>query len=277
MADLPAPVIIVGPSGVGKSVLIKKLQEIFPDKFGFCVSHTTRDPRPGEQDGKDYHFAKHADVEKGIADGLFVEHAHVHGNIYGTSKAAVDAVRSEGKICILDIDVQGSKSIHEQKAWADTRFVFINPPSMEELERRLRGRGTETEEKVLKRLANAKGEVEFSKEVSFFDYNFVLEKMSAVEMPRGVVELLRLLTAWYPCLGELPGDIRVLRHFLEADQSSSGLISRSVISHVFAECGTFSDAELKQLLDPVSNEQDRIEYQKLLAYIFKGIPVQAPA
>lgn len=271
--DLPPPIVIVGPSGVGKSVLIKKLKDIFPDKFGFCVSHTTRDPRPGEQDGKDYHFLAHAEMEKAIAEGSFIEHAHVHGNIYGTSKDAVDAVRKEGKVCILDIDVQGAKSIQEQQAWSDTKFVFINPPSMEELESRLRGRGTETEEKVLKRLANAKGEMEFSKQVSFFDYNFVFERMGPDEMPRGVVELVRLLTTWYPCLGQLPDDLRVLRHFQEADQSSTGLIARSVIAHVLLQCGSFTDAELRQLLDPVSNAQDRVEYQKLLAYLFQGIAV----
>merc|ERR1719203_1201444 len=144
MGPRPVPMIICGPSGVGKSVLIKKLQEIFPNKFGFSVSHTTRDPRPGEQDGKDYHFSTHEVMEKGISEGKFIEHAHVHGNIYGTSKDAVDAVRNEGKICILDIDVQGAKSMNEQK--------------------------------VLKRLANAKGEIEFSKQVDFFDYNFVMER-----------------------------------------------------------------------------------------------------
>merc|ERR1719203_1868018 len=187
MGPRPVPMIICGPSGVGKSVLIKKLQEIFPNKFGFSVSHTTRDPRPGEQDGKDYHFSTHEVMEKGISEGKFIEHAHVHGNIYGTSKDAVDAVRNAGKICVLDIDVQGAKSIHEQKAWSDTKFIFVNPPSMEELERRLRGRGTETEEKVLKRLANATGEIEFSKQVDFFDYSFVMERMGPAEIPKGVV------------------------------------------------------------------------------------------
>lgn len=268
--DRPAPIIICGPSGVGKSVLIKKLQEVFPDKFGFSVSHTTRDPRPGEQDGKDYHFTSYAEMEKAVADGKFVESAQVHGNMYGTSKEAVEAVREQGKICILDIDVQGAKSISEQQAWPGTRFIFIKPPSMEELERRLRGRGTETEEKVKKRLGNAAGEIEFSEKVSFFDHKFILQGMSGVYIPKEVMELFLQLKQWYPSLGELPADLRVLRYFQEADESQCGMISRAAVGHVLAQCGSFSEAELQQLLDPVCKQQDRVEYQKFLAYVFKG-------
>jgi guanylate kinase len=90
--------VVVGPSGVGKSTLIKKLTAEFPSKFGFSVSHTTRDPRPGEQDGVDYHFCSREQMEKDIAAGLFVEHAEVHGNFYGTSVAAVESVMQQGKV-----------------------------------------------------------------------------------------------------------------------------------------------------------------------------------
>lgn len=270
----PAPLVICGPSGVGKSVLIKKLQEVFPEKFGFSVSHTTRGPRPGEEDGKDYHFTDLRRMETAVSEGEFVEHAHVHGNMYGTSKSAVEAVRQEGQVCILDIDVQGAKSIHEQQAWPGTKFVFISPPSLAELERRLRGRGTETEEKVQKRLENAAGEIEFSEQAEFFDHRFVLEGLTeGPSAPKEVVQLLVLLSDWYPALGDLPPHLRVLHNFQEADKSSSGLISRSVVTQVLSQIGNFTEAEIQNLLDEVSTpeQDDSVDYQKFLAYVFKGI------
>jgi len=271
----PAPLIVCGPSGVGKSVLIKKLQETFPNKFGFSVSHTTRGPRPGEENGKDYHFSDLDTMERGVAEGLFIESARVHGNMYGTSKAAVEAVRNAGKVCILDIDVQGAKSIHEQQAWPDTRFIFIKPPSLAELERRLRGRGTETEEKVLKRLGNARGEIEFSERVQFFDHKFVLDGMVGATVPVEVMELLQLFSGWYPSLGPLPPILRVLRQFQAADKSGSGRLPRARVKYVLSQCGNFSEAELDQLVDPAADEgQDTVDFHKFLQLLFKGGPVQ---
>ena len=102
------PVVLCGPSGAGKSTLIDRLRKEFPDDFGFSVSHTTRDPRPGEKDGVDYNFVSKTAMEAEIEEGKFLEHAHVHGNIYGTSFAAVDRVSGANKLCILDIDIQVS-------------------------------------------------------------------------------------------------------------------------------------------------------------------------
>ena len=146
-----------GPSGVGKGTLISMLLEEFGDKVGFSVSHTTRAPREGEVDGVHYHFSTVEKMEEMIAAGEFVEYARVHGNIYGTSKASVEAVAKEGKVCVLDIDVQGAKSVSE--AAIDAYFMFILPPNLEELERRLRGRGTESEKAIQKRLFNASSEL----------------------------------------------------------------------------------------------------------------------
>lgn len=95
-----------GPSGVGKSTLIGMLRKEFPEDYGFSVSHTTRGPRPGEQHSVDYNFVEKAAMEKEIAEGKFLETAHVHGNIYGTSFEAVQRVSANNKICILDIDIQ---------------------------------------------------------------------------------------------------------------------------------------------------------------------------
>lgn len=104
----PICLVVAGPSGVGKGTLIDKLLKEHPNLFGFSVSHTTRAPRPGEVDGKSYHFTTVPEMEAGIAKGLFLEHASVHGNFYGTSFEAVNRVSQAGKICILDIDVQAS-------------------------------------------------------------------------------------------------------------------------------------------------------------------------
>lgn len=160
------PVVMCGPSGVGKGTLINRLMADFPGRFGFSVSHTTRAPRPGEEDGVHYNFVEKADMEADIAAGKFLEYAHVHENIYGTSLAAVEAVAKKGRVCVLDIDVQGAEIV--KKSSLDAVFVFVSPPSMEELEARLRGRGTEKEESIQKRLANAAGEMAKTKVEGFF-------------------------------------------------------------------------------------------------------------
>ena len=160
------PIVMCGPSGVGKGTLINRLMADFPGKFGFSVSHTTRAPRPGETDGVHYNFVEKSAMEADIAEGKFLEHAHVHENIYGTSLAAVEAVATKGQVCILDIDVQGAEIV--KKSTLDALFVFIAPPSMEELEKRLRGRGTEKEESIQKRLANAAGEMAKTEVDGFF-------------------------------------------------------------------------------------------------------------
>ena len=114
-------------------------------------------------DGSHYHFVTKDDMLKMVEDNCFVEHAHVHGNIYGTSRAAVDAVSRQGRVCILDIDVQGANSVAKNAPELGAYFLFVLPPSLAELERRLRGRGTEDEAAVSKRLGNARGELEESK------------------------------------------------------------------------------------------------------------------
>ncbi|KAK4755409.1 hypothetical protein SAY87_009166 [Trapa incisa] len=171
------PIVISGPSGVGKGTLINKLMEEFPLLFGFSVSHTTRSPRNMEKDGIHYHFTQKGAMERDIKEGKFLEYASVHGNLYGTSIEAVEMVADEGKRCILDIDVQGARSVRASSL--EAVFIFICPPSMEELENRLRARGTETEEQILKRLRNAKTELEQGVSSGLFDhilYNDNLEE-----------------------------------------------------------------------------------------------------
>ncbi|XP_035216711.1 guanylate kinase-like isoform X5 [Stegodyphus dumicola] len=125
------PVVICGPSGSGKSTLLKYLMKEFPDYFGFSISHTTRKPRPGETQGKDYNFVDRKEFEEAIANGEFLEFTEFSGNIYGTSKKAVKNVQNQGRICILDIEIEGVKNI--KKTDLNPRFIFIKPPSIEVL------------------------------------------------------------------------------------------------------------------------------------------------
>lgn len=156
-----------GPSGAGKSTLLKRLLQEHGSVFGFSVSHTTRDPRPGEENGKDYYFVTREVMQRDIAAGDFIEHAEFSGNLYGTSKAAVRAVQAMNRICVLDVDLQGVRNIKK----TDLRpiYIFVQPPSLDVLEQRLRQRNTETEESLAKRLAAARVDMESSKEQGLFD------------------------------------------------------------------------------------------------------------
>ncbi|KOB75940.1 Guanylate kinase, partial [Operophtera brumata] len=130
----PRPLVLCGPSGSGKSTLLKRLLNEFPDKFGFSVSHTTRGPRPGEKDGVHYHFTNKELMGAAVERGEFIETATFSGNMYGTSKRAVDDVRCTGKICVLDIEMEGVKQV--KRTDLNPLLVFVMPPSIEELERR---------------------------------------------------------------------------------------------------------------------------------------------
>ncbi|KAK6127329.1 hypothetical protein DH2020_038930 [Rehmannia glutinosa] len=171
VGEAKIPIVISGPSGVGKGTLISKLMEEFPSTFGFSVSHTTRAPRNNEQNGVHYHFSERSVMEKDIKDGKFLEFAAVHGNLYGTSVEAVEVVTDGEKRCILDIDVQGARSVRATSL--EAIFIFICPPSFEVLEKRLRARGTETEEQIQKRLRNAKAEIEQGNSPGLFDHILV--------------------------------------------------------------------------------------------------------
>ena len=155
------PVVISGPSGTGKSTLLKRLMAEYPNKFGFSVSNTTRKPREGEVNGVHYHFISVDQFRKAIDDREFVEWAEFSGNYYGTTFKGIEDVMKKGKTCLLDIDMQGVKAIKDSKL--NAKFLFISPPSEEELKHRLLGRGTETDASISKRLEAAKREMEFSK------------------------------------------------------------------------------------------------------------------
>ncbi|HEY1697414.1 MAG TPA: guanylate kinase [Polyangiaceae bacterium] len=161
--------ILSSPSGAGKTTLTRMLLEDAP-QLRFSVSHTTRSPRSKEVDGRDYHFVDRDGFLDLVARGAFLEWAEVHGNLYGTSTAEVDRARAvEGCTgMIFDIDYQGARQIRSKIA--DVVSVFILPPSMQELERRLRGRASETEETLRSRYAVAEREIEH---YALFDYVIV--------------------------------------------------------------------------------------------------------
>jgi len=156
------PLVLSGPSGVGKSTLLQRLFSEFPDKFGFSISHTTRPPRPGEIDGKHYFFVNPQSFQELINTGVFIEHAEFSGNFYGTSFQTVRQVEQEGRRCILDIEAQGVRQI--KRTALNPVYLFVSPPSMTVLRTRLQSRGTESESSMQKRLNTAIQEIQYAKE-----------------------------------------------------------------------------------------------------------------
>lgn len=159
MGATPRLFVISGPSGAGKGTLLAELRKQRPD-LGLTVSATTRSPRPGEVDGTSYYFLSDEEFRRRIAAGEFVEWAEVHGHLYGTLVSEVKRLLAKGHSLVLEIDVQGALNV--RKVYPDAVLVFIEPPSMEELEHRLRSRGTEDEESIVLRLANARREMELA-------------------------------------------------------------------------------------------------------------------
>lgn len=169
-SDDPLLIIISSPSGAGKTTLTTRLRERLPG-LKFSISHTTRQRRPNEEEGREYHFVSRETFERLIQLDEFLEWAEVHGNLYGTSRREVDNARGARGL-IFDIDHQGARQI--KSVHADAMSVFILPPSMAVLERRLRGRATEDEETMQRRYRVARAEIEH---YGFFDYLLVNEDL----------------------------------------------------------------------------------------------------
>ena len=176
--------IISGPSGVGKSTVLHALMEKRGNLY-FSVSATTRDPRPGEEDGVHYHFLDVDTFREWIARDEFLEHAEFVGNYYGTPKRFVDEAMDRDEDVILDIEVQGAMQVSEKRP--ETIRIFIAPPSWEELERRLTSRGTDSPDKIQKRLQRAK---EDAQTASVYDYFIINDTVD-----NAVCELDAIMTA----------------------------------------------------------------------------------
>ena len=193
-------IVLSGPSGVGKSTLVGKVREAMPE-LKFSVSCTTRRPRTGEIDGVHYHFLTRGEFDRRVEAGEFLEYAEVFENRYGTLKSEVlDRVR-RGETVILDIDVQGAMRIREEtlrdpELARCAVFVFIGPPSAEELEKRLRGRASDSEQQISLRLAGARRELAFWRKYDYLVVNGDL-KQAAAEMT-ALFRSFALRTAAYP-------------------------------------------------------------------------------
>lgn len=158
---LQQPIVICGPSGSGKSTLLKRLLAENKDKLAFTISHTTRKPRKGEQDGREYYFVSHEEMNRMIKNNEFIEHTEFSGNLYGTSKKAVQDALKTGKLFIIEVDIEGVKALNNFDGFKPI-FIFIKPPSKQLLVERLSSRGTETIEALKKRLERADEELKFA-------------------------------------------------------------------------------------------------------------------
>ncbi|PIE19898.1 MAG: guanylate kinase [Proteobacteria bacterium] len=177
---------MTGPSGSGKSTVLERLMARDP-RLALSVSHTTRSPRPAEQQGVCYHYVSDEAFAALVEAGGFAEWADVHVHRYGTSHAEIARLRAEGRDIIFDIDVQGGDQLHA--AYPDAVRVFVLPPSMAVLEARLRGRGTETAEQLEVRLNNARGEIARAGDYDYIIVNDRLEE--AVEDFHAIIQAER--------------------------------------------------------------------------------------
>ena len=179
-------IVVSAPSGAGKGTILRRVIEE-DDCLTTTVSATTRRPRPAEQDGLNYHFISAQDFDAKIAAGEFLEWAQVHGNRYGTLLADIEARLATGRDVALELDVQGMRSV--KASWPEAVSVFIMPPSMEELERRIRQRGAISEAELAMRLRNAQDEIAARAEYDYIVYNNDLE--TAVRDFRAILRGLR--------------------------------------------------------------------------------------
>ena len=168
--------IICGPSGVGLGTVVSRLMEADPTLY-FSVSATTRAPRAGEADGVHYHFLTRERFQEWIDAGDFLEHAQFVGNFYGTPRRYVDEAMDQGRDVLLDIEIQGAEQIHQKRPEAVR--IYIAPPSWEELERRLTGRGTEDGEKIRSRLARGREEFAAARDFDYLVINDTVEHAAA--------------------------------------------------------------------------------------------------
>jgi guanylate kinase len=179
--------IVAAPSGAGKSSLVNALLER-EREIVLSISHTTRPPRPGDVDGEHYHFVNRGVFERLVADNAFLEHAEVFGNLYGTSRNAVEPLLAQGRDVLLEIDWQGARQV--RKVMPDSVSIFILPPSREELERRLRTRAADSAVTIARRLAESREEIAH---VDDFDYVVVNDEFAdALNDLRSIVTTRRL-------------------------------------------------------------------------------------
>lgn len=192
-------IILSSPSGAGKSTLSKRLLA-WDDSIRFSVSATTRAPRPGEMDGKDYHFMREEDFKRDVAAGEMLEHAHVFGNFYGSPKGPVEEAINDGQDLLFDIDWQGAQQIRNSELGKHTLSIFILPPSITELRRRLVSRGQDSEEVIAKRMQKSWDEISHW---GSYDHVLINDDLDATEAElKTIVSATRLRRLQQPHLVE---------------------------------------------------------------------------
>lgn len=182
--------VLSGPPGAGKSTAGAMVRQNMPD-LAYSVSFTTRDPRPGEEDGVDYHFVGRDEFERRLKSGDILEHVEIFGNLYGTSAQVIEQTVNKGRDLLLDTDVNGGAALRQR--YPEGVFIFIVPPSRAELEKRLRSRGTETEDNIQQRLARVAYEIGAARNYTHLVFNDVLE--DAVGQIEAIIKTDRLRTS----------------------------------------------------------------------------------
>ncbi len=192
-------IILSSPSGAGKSTLTRRLRDWDPT-IRFSVSATTRDPRPGEVDGQDYHFLSEEQFKRDVADGEMLEHAHVFGNFYGSPKGPVQAAIDNGQDVLFDIDWQGAEQIRNSALAAHTLSIFILPPSIKELHRRLVSRDQDSAEVIAKRMQKSWDEISHW---GSYDYVLINDDLdNTAQDLKTIVQATRLRRLQQPALVE---------------------------------------------------------------------------
>lgn len=199
------PIIISAPSGAGKTTILRALKERLPD-LNFSVSHTTRPPRENEQEGVDYHFVAGEKFHEMIDHDEFLEWAQIHDNFYGTARKNIEETLQQGKDLVLELDVQGVETLRHLKYRGV--YIFILPPSMEELEKRLTGRATESDNQVQQRLETGKKEMAKSR---LYDY-----AVTNVNVEESVDTLLAIIHAEKKRMSRYQPDCPKLRKIIES-------------------------------------------------------------
>ncbi|CAH8532989.1 unnamed protein product [Schistosoma guineensis] len=185
--ELKRPIVICGPSGCGKSTCIRMLINRYPNSFRYCVSHTTRPRRPDEIHTRDYNFVSKEEFDEAISKDEFIEYVMFSGHYYGTSKAELKKAELEKRVCLMDVDIQGVEKL--QKTNINPVCIFIRPRSFAILEKRLRSRSTESEDRILQRLAVAHQEMQYG--ISEGKFDAVIVNDNADKMVQEVVDVIR--------------------------------------------------------------------------------------
>jgi len=178
--------ILSSPSGAGKTTLTRRLMD-WDRSIRFSISATTRSPRPGETDGREYYFKSRTEFEAKVAEGQMLEHAEVFGNLYGSPRAPVEAAMAEGRDTVFDIDWQGGQQIRNSGLGRDVVSVFVLPPSISELDQRLRDRGQDSEAVMAGRMAKSRDEISH-----WAEYDYVIVN---TELDAAFAELVTILQA----------------------------------------------------------------------------------